>query len=197
MKKSSFKALYSHGLVYIHILLWLTIFIYLNFSATLKEPAFQYNNNREFIVELQRCIDYHNQFIPKNQRIPDEMIIAQAIVESDYGTSRFAIEANNLFGIRTFNKEEKQLKPLQKPYANFGVKVFKTKCDSVRYYITMMNNHSAYQSFRALRDSGVKEPLILITKLYNFSENKMYYYLLKEIIINLRKDNNDNKNTKA
>lgn len=197
MKKSSFKALYSHGLVYIHILLWLTIFIYLNFSATLKEPAFKYNNNREFIVELQRCIDYHNQFIPKNQRIPDEMIIAQAIVESDYGTSRFAIEANNLFGIRTFNKEEKQLKPLRKPYANFGVKVFKTKCDSVRYYITMMNNHSAYQSFRALRDSGVKEPLILITKLYNFSENKMYYYLLKEIIINLRKDNNDSKNTKA
>ena len=61
----------------------------------------------------------------------------------------------------------------------------------------MMNNHSAYQSFRALRDSGVKEPLILITKLYNFSENKMYYYLLKEIIINLRKDNNDSKNTKA
>ncbi len=197
MKKSSFKALYSHGLVYIHILLWLTIFIYLNFSATLKEPAFQYKNNREFIVELQRCIDYHNQYIPKNQRIPDEMIIAQAIVESDYGTSRFAVEANNLFGIRTFKKEESQLKPLRKPNANFGVKVFKSKCESVRYYITMMNNHSAYSSFRALRDAGIKEPLILITKLYNFSENKMYYYLLKEIIINLRKDNNDNKNTKA
>lgn len=197
MKKSSFKALYSHGLVYIHILLWLTIFIYLNFSAILKEPAFKYNNNREFIVELQRCIDYHNQFIPKNQRIPDEIIIAQAIVESDYGTSRFAIEANNLFGIRTFKKEEKQLKPLRKPYADFGIKVFKSKCDSVRYYITIMNNHSAYQSFRALRDHGVKEPLILITKLYNFSENKMYYYLLKEVIINLRKDNNDSKNTKT
>lgn len=197
MKKSSFKALYSHGLVYIHILLWLTIFIYLNFSATLKEPAFQYKNNREFIVELQRCIDYHNQFIPKNQRIPDEMIIAQAIVESDYGTSRFALEANNLFGIRTFKKEEKQLKPLRKPNANFGVKVFRSKCESVRYYITIMNSHSAYSSFRALRDSGVKEPLILITKLYNFSENKMYYYLLKEIIINLRKDNNDSKNNKA
>lgn len=197
MKKSSFKALYSQGLVYIHILLWLTIFIYLNFSATLKEPAFQYNNNREFIVELQRCIDYHNQFIPKNQRIPDEMIIAQAIVESDYGTSRFAVEANNLFGIRTFKKEEKQLKPLQKPNANFGVKVFRSKCESVRYYITMMNSHSAYSSFRALRDSGVNEPLILITKLYNFSENKMYYYLLKEIIINLRKDNNESKSHKA
>lgn len=197
MKKSSFKALYSHGLIYIHILLWLTIFIYLNFSATLKEPAFQYKNNREFIVELQRCIDYHNQFIPKNQRIPDEMIIAQAIVESDYGTSRFAVEANNLFGIRTFKKEERQLKPLRKPNANFGVKVFKSKCEGVRYYITMMNNHNAYQSFRALRDNGVKEPLILITKLYNFSENKMYYYLLKEVIINLRKDNNESKSNKT
>ena len=197
MKKSSFKALYSHGLVYIHILLWLTIFIYLNFSATLKEPAFEYKNNREFIVELQRCIDYHNQFIPKNQRIPDEMIIAQAIVESDYGTSRFAEEANNLFGIRTFKKEERQLKPLRKPNANFGVKVFKSKCDSVRFYMIMMNNHHAYQSFRALRDNGVKEPLILITKLYNFSENKMYYYLLREVIINLRKDNNESKSNKT
>ena len=197
MKKSSFKALYSHGLIYIHILLWLTIFIYLNFSATLKEPVFKYNNNREFIVELQRCIDYHHQYIPKNQRIPDEMIIAQAIVESDYGTSRFAIEANNLFGIRTYKKEEKQLKPLRKPYANFGVKVFKSKCDSVRFYMIMMNNHHAYQSFRALRDNGVKEPLILITKLYNFSENKMYYYLLREVIINLRKDNNESKNNKT
>ena len=197
MKKNSFRALYSHGLVYIHILLWLTIFIYLNYSATLKEPAFRYNNNREFVVELQRCIDYHNQYIPKNQRIPDEMIIAQAIVESDYGTSRFAIEANNLFGIRTFKKEERHLKPLRKPDAPFGVKIFRSKCDSVRYYIIMMNNHSAYQSFRALRDSGVKEPLILITKLYNFSENKMYYYLLREVIINLRKDNNESKSNKT
>ena len=197
MKKNSFKALYSHGLVYIHILLWLTIFTYLNYSAILKEPAFRYNNNREFVVELQRCIDYHNQYIPKNQRIPDEMIIAQAIVESDYGTSRFAIEANNLFGIRTYKKEEKQLKPLRKPDAPFGVKVFKSKCDSVRFYMIMMNNHHAYQSFRALRDNGVKEPLILITKLYNFSENKMYYYLLKEVIINLRKDNNESKSNKT
>ena len=105
MKKSSFKALYSPGLIYIHILLWLTIFIYLNFSATLKEPAFQYKNNREFIVELQRCIDYHNQFIPKNQRIPDEMIIAQAIIESDYGTSRFAVEANNLLDLEHLRKK--------------------------------------------------------------------------------------------
>jgi uncharacterized FlgJ-related protein len=61
----------------------------------------------------------------------------------------------------------------------------------------MMNNHHAYQSFRALRDNGVKEPLILITKLYNFSENKMYYYLLREVIINLRKDNNESKNNKT
>jgi hypothetical protein len=39
--------------------------------------------------------------------------------------------------------------------------------------------------------------LILITKLYNFSENKMYYYLLREVIINLRKDNNESKSNKT
>jgi len=167
-------------------------------TEKIKEPPrFEYSNKEEFIASLKNCISYLNTYTPKSKQINTELIIAQAVVESNYGTSRFAIEANNLFGIRTFKKEEMQLKPLKKPNANFGIKVFKSKCESVRYYITMINNHSAYSSFRVLRDSGVKESLILITKLYNFSENKMYYNLLKEVIINLRKDNNDSKNIKA
>ena len=39
-------------------------------------------------------------------RIPYEMITARAFaLESGWGTSRFAVDGNNLFGIRTWNKD--------------------------------------------------------------------------------------------
>ena len=34
-----------------------------------------------------------------------EIIHAMAVLETGYGTSRFAIEGNNLFGIRTWDPE--------------------------------------------------------------------------------------------
>jgi hypothetical protein len=68
-------------------------------------PRFEYHNNQEFITSLKKCISYLNFEIPSNKHINTELIIAQAIVESNYGTSRFAIEGNNLFGIRIWSKE--------------------------------------------------------------------------------------------
>ena len=188
MKKSSIKALYSPGLVYIHILLWLTIFIYLNYSATLKEPVFKYNNNREFVVELQRCIDYHHQYIPKNQRIPDEMIVAQAIVESDYGTSRFAIEGNNLFGIRVWSKEG--MLPYKQPDSiDWRVRVFKSKCESVKYYIEILNTKRVYAEFRRVREITFnRDPIAMAKTLDNFSTNKQYEKHVIEVINRLRNE---------
>jgi hypothetical protein len=68
-------------------------------------PRFEYSNDKEFISSLTQCINYLNFDIPRRQRIHTELIIAQAIVESDYGRSRFAREGHNLFGIRVWSKE--------------------------------------------------------------------------------------------
>ena len=43
---------------------------------------------------------------PKHLRVPYEMIIGQAALESGWGKSRFATVGNNLFGIRTYGLEE-------------------------------------------------------------------------------------------
>ena len=43
-------------------------------------------------------------------RIQRNNFIAMAVLETGYGTSRFAIEGNNLFGIRTWDPETLQLK---------------------------------------------------------------------------------------
>ena len=40
-------------------------------------------------------------------------MLAQAIIESNWGKSRFAIEGNNYFGIRTWDDNVPQLKPLK------------------------------------------------------------------------------------
>ena len=97
-------------------------------------PRFEYNNNQEFITSLKKCIAYLNFEIPTNKQINTELIVAQAIVESNYGTSRCAREGHNLFGIRVWSKEG--MLPYKQPdYIDWRVRFFKSKCDSVKYYI--------------------------------------------------------------
>ena len=50
---------------------------------------------------MHKCIDYINFTTPRMNRVPYEMIVGQAALETGWGTSRFATEGNNLFGIRT------------------------------------------------------------------------------------------------
>jgi len=70
----------------------------------LQEPAFNYNNDVQFVEAVRKCVDWVNFETPRFERVPMEMIVAQAALESGWGTSRFAIEGNNLFGIRTYDK---------------------------------------------------------------------------------------------
>ncbi len=96
-------------------------------------PRFEYHNNQEFITSLKKCISYLNSDIPKNKHINTELIVAQAIVESNYGTSRFALEGHNLFGIRVWSKEG--MLPYKQPdYIEWRVRVFKNKCCKLIFF---------------------------------------------------------------
>ena len=123
----------------------------------LIEPTFEYTDDETFIQSVEKCIDYVNFVTEMDKRIPNGLIIAMAGVESAWGTSRFAIKGNNLFGIRTWDPKSPQLKPLDLPDARFGVKVYKTKCDSVRDVVRILNNHPAYSDFRSERDTQYNE----------------------------------------
>jgi hypothetical protein len=114
-------------------------------------PRFEYHNNQEFITSLKKCIAYLNFDIPTSKQINTELIVAQAIVESNYGMSRFAIEGNNLFGIRVWSKEG-MLPHRQPDHIEWRVRVFKNKCDSVKYYIEILNTKKVYAEFRKVRE---------------------------------------------
>jgi flagellum-specific peptidoglycan hydrolase FlgJ len=151
-------------------------------------PRFEYNNNQEFVTSLKKCISYLNFEIPLNKHINTELIIAQAIVESNYGTSRFAVEGNNLFGIRVWSKEG--MLPYKQPDTiNWRVRAFKTKCESVRYYIEILNTKQVYAEFRKARDMSFnRDPIKMAKALDSFSTNKEYEKHVIEVIKKLRNE---------
>ena len=149
-------------------------------------PRFEYHNNEEFVISLKKCIAYLNFDIPTKNHINTELIVAQAIVESNYGTSRFAIEGNNLFGIRVWSKEG--LLPYKQPdHIEWRVRVFKNKCESVKYYIEILNTKQVYAEFRKARDiSFNRDPIRMAKALDSFSTNKEYEKHVIEVINRLR-----------
>ena len=131
----------------------------------LNEPSFEYTNSKEFIIELNKCVDFLNYHTPPDKRVPIQMVTAQAALESAWGRSRFAVKANNLFGIRVFKSTHKHLLPEGvDEWPGWGVRVFETKCNSVKEYIRILNEHPAYKEFRALRAELLKDGELLDAK---------------------------------
>ena len=159
----------------------------------LREPEFTYNNDIQFVRAMHKCIDYINFTTPRMDRVPYEMIVAQAALETGWGTSRFAVEGNNLFGIRTWDKDTPHMVPLGmgKKWPGWGVRIFASKCGSVKEYIRLLNEHPAYEDFRKARtEFHVRnlepDPLILIQNIDKFSTTADYDKRVKRIIVKVR-----------
>ena len=154
-----------------------------------QQPSIEYNNNIEFVTQLIKCIDYINLHKLHQERVHKSIITAMAVLETGWGQSRFAKEANNLFGIRTWDPKVPQLKPLELPNADFGVKKYSTKCDSVEDMINIINSHPAYEDFRVERHIQTESGKIDLDKQVNllskWSTNPEYTTLLKSKVKNI------------
>ena len=119
--------------------------------------------------------------------IPVSLAIAQAAKETGWGTSRFALEGNALFGQWTFSGEG--IKPKG---ADIGdthkVMKFKVLQASVRAYQRNLNTHSSYREFRKMRaiqrdNQGNLNSLELVNYLDKDAETGLEYTkILKKII---------------
>ena len=157
-------------------------------SFGLHEPEFKFDGPKTFVKAMNNCIDYINWTLPLDQRIPRDILVAMAIIESDYGRSRFAVEGNALFGVRTWSLDEvPHMKPAAIPNAKFGVKKYETKCQSVEDVIAIINRHPAYKEFRAERDLDKYEPNItkMVFGLSAWSTNEEYPKIILQKIENL------------
>jgi len=119
--------------------------------------------------------------------IPVSLAIAQGAKETGWGTSRFALEGNALFGQWTFS--DNGIKPLGAD-SNQSHKVMKFQVlqASVRAYFRNLNTHSSYRDFRkfraAARDNNEKlDSLSLVDYLDEYAATGVKYTeILKKII---------------
>tara|TARA_Y100000816_G_scaffold28420_1_gene18219 strand:+ start:2980 stop:4137 length:1158 start_codon:yes stop_codon:yes gene_type:complete len=119
--------------------------------------------------------------------IPVSLAIAQAAKETGWGTSRFALEGNALFGQWTWSGDG--IKPAgAESDTKHKVMKFKVLKASVRAYQRNLNTHSSYKNFRQLRaqlrdESEKLDSLLLADQLDNYAETgKEYTKILKQII---------------
>ena len=157
-------------------------------SLGLKEPEYEFTDKTSFINATSKCVSYLNWTTDRSKRVPISIIIAMAGIESAWGTSRFAKEGNALFGVRTWDlKNTPHMKAKGNPDATWGVKKYKTKCQSVKDMIRILNTHPAYELFRDVRaenlESGQWDYGRLLSGMTAWSTNPDYKQIILQTIV--------------
>jgi len=84
--------------------------------------------------------------------VPVSLALAQAANESAWGTSRFTLEGNNLFGQWCFEEGCGIIPARRREGATHEVKVFESVASGVRAYLRNINTNASYQDLRELRE---------------------------------------------
>jgi len=136
----------------------------------LMVAAERYRVNAENPDDLARRMDV----------VPPSLALAQAAIESGWGTSRFALEGNALFGQWTFSATG-DLKPLRRDLdKRHRARAFARLLDSVRAYMRNLNTHRSYRAFREARsrmrrDGAPLDGSLLASHLDRYSEQGETY----------------------
>ena len=147
-------------------------------TAWLDKKLKEYKVKAVDIEELKKRMDV----------IPPSLAIAQAAYETGWGTSRFAMEGNSLYGARTWKKGKGIVPNDRGEEQKFEVLSFKIIRASISSYKKNLNTHQSYNEFRKARAIQRKEKnrvfgLELSQYLNKYSEiGDVYVQRLKKII---------------
>jgi Bax protein len=146
-------------------------------KSWLRQKLKEYKVKKGDINKLERRMDI----------IPVSIAIAQAAKESGWGTSRFALEGNAIFGQWTWNG--KGIAPLERnKEQTHKILRFPILRASVKAYKNNLNTHNGYQEFRKKRSVLRKrkssiDGMKLIHSLDNYAQNgKEYTKILAKIM---------------
>ena len=141
----------------------------------ITEPLYAYCNCISR-YELLLCLTDH----------PTSIIIAQAAIESGWGTSRFFVEGFNLFGIHAHKSNEAKIKANGSGDAEIYVKKYNSISSSIFDYLRTLANGYAYNDFRKIRVEPV-DVTDMIKYLDHYSERRELYINDLELIIEYNK----------
>lgn len=153
------------------------VYVELNDRYQRVQKTIAHNENDEFInlLKAEYKVNTNRQLLVALKPHPISIAIAQAAIETAWGTSRFFREANNLYGIRSST----HLQPRIAAGRKVGGKIlWLKKYDSIKasiadYYL-VLSRAQAYKDFRILK-MKTTDPHLLVRKLHNYSERKDVY----------------------
>lgn len=125
---------------------------------------------REQLTQLRKRVDI----------VPVSLALSQAANESGWGTSRFAREANNLFGEWCFRDGCGVVPERRSKGARHEVARFDSTRDAIASYMRNLNTHAAYRDFRERREQlrATEKPvtgIALVGELERYSERGNHY----------------------
>ena len=147
-----------------------------------KEAIWTHNLMKEYKADTLDAL------LIKVDKIPVSLALAQAVIESGWGTSRFAYEGNALFGQYVWGKNDNGIIPNERDTeAKYKIKSFNSLSESVASYMKNLNTNYHYNEFRinrfVLRSNNI--PLngsLLAEYILNYSIEENYIDKLKKII---------------
>ena len=119
--------------------------------------------------------------------IPNSIVMAQAAIESGWGSSRFAKEYNALFGEYTYDNNRGVIPLKRENGEKHLIKSFNSYNSSVQSYFININSHYAYNSFRDIRKimrerNNFQNVNLLVEKLNTYAEDENYINTIKSVI---------------
>ena len=100
--------------------------------------------------------------------VPPSILLATAAVYTNWGTSRVAIEANNLYKAKLWYTTQ-GLKPEGDEKDGYTYKIYDSLEDSIRDYVFKLNSNINYKTFRDARAVSRKRESVLYGRRLDFS----------------------------
>jgi Bax protein len=146
----------------------------------------------EKLAEISKKYKVKNMFdrvelLKRVDVVPVSLALTQSAIESGWGKSRFAKEANNIFGHWTYTKNG--LIPKNRPKGKtYRLRIFKSLQDSVNAYVKNLNSNYAYRKFREARYKSHKNNrlfagLVAAKTMINYSEIRGKYLSMIEKVM--------------
>ena len=150
----------------------------------------------EWLARLARryTVEPHEveRLLQRMDIIPPSLAITQAIIESGWGRSRFAVGGNVLFGLRLPHRSKRPF--LKAAGANVKLAAFQTILESIEAYVHNLNTTRSYHRLRKLRylmreQNLQPDGISLTTGLAQYSEKGHKYSATLRSIIKQNKLN--------
>ncbi len=125
-----------------------------------------------FLFPLMKAYGTENIFelINRLRTFPVSIVLAQAAIESGWGSSRFFLEGNNVFGMWSFDSTENRMPALSH---RKGTRIYLQKFgnleEAINAYYFMLDTRQIFAPFRAVR-LKTNNPFVIIDSLKKYSE---------------------------